>query len=61
MSKASIFTLLKVNIDNTINIKLSKDSWNKEEVEQLCKLAFKYHCDNPRTTYLSNKWIEENL
>ena len=51
----------KVNLDNIINIKSSKDSWNKEEVKQLCKLAFKYHCDNSRTTSLPDKWIEENL
>lgn len=52
---------LKVNSDNTINIKLIKDKWSREEVEQLCKLAFKYHCDNSRTTSLPDKWIEENL
>ena len=52
---------LKVNSDNTINIKLIKDNWSREEVKQLCKLAFKYHCDNSRTTSLPDKWIEENL
>ena len=52
---------LKINSDNTINIKLIKDKWSREEVEQLCKLAFKYHCDNSRTTSLPDKWIEENL
>lgn len=52
---------LKVNSDNTINIKLIKDKWSREEVEQLCKLAFKYHCDNSRTTSLPDKWIEENI
>ena len=56
-----VIDLLKINLDNTINIKPSKDSWNKEEVKQLCKLAFKYHCDNSRTTSLPDKWIEENL
>ena len=52
---------LKVNPDNTINIKSIKDNWSREEVKQLCKLAFKYHCDNSRTTSLPDKWIEENL
>ena len=52
---------LKINPDNTINIKSIKDSWSREEVKQLCKLAFKYHCDNSRTTSLPDKWIEENL
>ena len=52
---------LKVNPDNTINIKPIKDNWSREEVKQLCKLAFKYHCDNSRTTSLPDKWIEDNL
>ena len=52
---------LKVNSDNTINIKPIKDNWNREEVKQLCKLAFKYHCDNSRTTSLPDKWFEENI
>ena len=51
----------KVNSNNTININFIKDSWNKEEVKQLCKLAFKYHCDNSRTTSLPDKWFEENI
>ena len=43
------------------SLKREKKSWSREEVKQLCKLAFKYHCDNPRTTSLPDKWIEENL
>lgn len=55
------YFITKINSDNTINIKLIKNSWSREEVKQLCKLGFKYHCDNSRTTSLPDKWIEENL
>ena len=51
--------VLKINPDNTINIQLLKDSWNRDEVIELFKLfSFKY------TTLTSNdlhKWINNNL
>lgn len=31
--------MLKINSDNTINIKLAKDSWTREEVISLCQKA----------------------
>jgi hypothetical protein len=58
--------LLKLNPDNTINIKSIKDSWTKEEVITLCNAAF-YHKDPGKGLpydYSDNtfdKWIESNL
>ena len=53
---------LKVNPDNTINIKPIKDSWNREEV---IKLFHKYKIDHDGDgSYykdILNKWIAENL
>ena len=37
-----ISSILKVNPDNTINIKQSKDSWNRSEVVELCTKAVIY-------------------
>ena len=53
---------LKVNPDNTINIKPIKDSWSREEV---IKLIEKFN-DNIEYVYnygeeALNEWIEENL
>ena len=53
---------LKVNPDNTINIKPIKDSWSREEV---IKLFHKYKIDHDGDgSYykdILNKWIAENL
>ena len=50
---------LKINQDNTINIKPIKDSWNRDEVIALIKLD----CERHTNSFTSNdiKWIEENL
>jgi hypothetical protein len=53
-------SVLKINPDNTINIKSIKDSWNREEVELLISKAIKSVSPNPAKEYV-NKWIEENL
>ena len=37
-----ISSILKINPDNTINIKQSKDSWNRSEVVELCTKAVIY-------------------
>ena len=64
---------LKVNSDNTINIKPIKDSRSREEVKQLIEKAFtgigtKNNCieavvqsNGLLTIYKLDKWIEENL
>ena len=62
---------LKVNPkDNTINIKKVKDSWNREEVENLCRKAVRDNCNLPISQQpysfsdvkeQEDKWIEENL
>lgn len=61
---------LKVNPDNTINIKPTKDSWSREEVKQLLN-KFSIDCfkiakesviwgeDCPQI--VSDKWIEQNM
>lgn len=53
---------LKVNQDNTINIKPVKDSWNREEVEELINklnnyVTLRYDIDSD---YI-NDWIKQNL
>lgn len=54
---------IKVNPDNTINIKPIKDSWSREEVIKLCKNFANYvnNFDGFYRTSDLNKWIEENL
>ena len=60
---------LKVNSDNTINIKSIKDSWNKEEVDleksEFIHLFFSHHytelSNKGITSEYIRKWIEENL
>jgi len=60
---------LKVNFDNTINIKPIKNSWNREEVNEekseLIHLFFSSHYDKLSnigfTSQYIRKWIEENL
>ena len=59
----------KVNSKNEIFIRKIKDSWNREEVIDLCRKAFLlYKSDNSgypglikSTQEKENKWIEENL
>lgn len=56
-------TILKVNLNNTINIKSAKDSWTREEVINLCRSAHLHgeqgalnlHCQTFK------QWVEENL
>ena len=51
---------LKVNFkDNTITIEKSKDSWNREEVENLIYSAMKDRCYTTVAEW--QKWIKENL
>ena len=51
---------LKINLkDNTITIKKVKDSWNREEVENLIYSAMKDRCYTTVAEW--QKWIEENL
>lgn len=56
----------KVDSHNCITIKPIKDSWTREEVEKLCRIAMQYgHDENTSGKYIhqidDNKWIEENL
>ena len=55
---------LKVNSkDNTINIQLPKDSWNREEIYSLCKSAhqsgYSLHAGFPGNKF--EDWIKERL
>lgn len=56
---------LKLNPDNTINIKPLKDSWTREEVKKLCMDALMHGYNGlPRDltpVQGMNKWIENNL
>jgi len=58
---------LKINPDNTINIKPIKDSWNREEVIELMTKAFYTDCRVWKNKYQDweevdfNEWIEKNL
>lgn len=57
---------LKINSkDNTITIKKLKDSWNREEVENLLyKITEDFSSSSRLTTYFRSKtdnWIKENL
>lgn len=64
-----VFDTLKVNSDNTINIKPTKDSWSKEEVsqekEEFIHLFFSNHYDKLSnigfTSQYIREWIKENL
>ena len=49
---------LKVNEDNTITIKPAKQSWNREEVTQLIRIAF-FRNGGRKEDF--NTWIEQNL
>lgn len=64
------YTNLKISKDNTITIHPIKDSWSREEVEELCRKAVRDNCNLPisqqpysfkEVKELENKWIEENL
>ena len=55
---------LKINSDNTINIKSIKDSWNREEHIANIKAFAKEFVANTDTAYKQadiDKWIENNL
>lgn len=55
---------LKLNPDNTINIKLIKDSWSREEHITNIKAFAKEFVANTNTAYKQadiDKWIENNL
>ena len=55
---------LKINPkDNTITIKKIKDSWNREEVEKLCKNAIEFGWAKGDTISKEDipNWIKENL
>lgn len=53
---------LKINSDNTINIKPFKDSWNREEIFELFEKYLQYLTNKNSNLELSGKqWIEENL
>ena len=56
-----VFDTLKVNPDNTINIKPIKDSWSREEVKQLMELAYNEGYSTNGDVIDIDKWIEENL
>ncbi|TXG86433.1 MAG: hypothetical protein E6R13_00425 [Spirochaetes bacterium] len=68
-SSPLIFERLKINPkDNTITIKKVKDSWNREEVIELCKQAFidgtyagGFGPNEKTIDSETEKWIEENL
>jgi hypothetical protein len=52
---------LKINSkDSTITIKKVKDSWNREEVRELCRLAYNLPSQDVGP-FGFDKWIEENL
>lgn len=54
-------TILKVNLNNTINIKSAKDSWTRDEVvEFTTKLRHFINLGN-KSIYDVDKWIETNL
>ena len=52
---------LKVNFNNTINIKPIKNSWNRKEVKQLMELAYNEGYSTNGGVIDIDKWIEENL
>ncbi len=49
---------LKINSDNTINIKTIKDSYTREEVIELCSKALR---DYTATEHCISKWINKNI
>lgn len=51
---------LKVNSDNTINIKSAKTSWSREEVIEFAKLLKGTSIDRFNEDNI-NQWIEENI
>ena len=60
-------TVLKVAPDNTITIKMIKDSWTREEVIELMRKAWNqkdglYQIQPNRISHMHfSKWIEQNL
>jgi hypothetical protein len=61
------FPRLLINSDNTINIKLIKDSWNREEVIELMAKAFYTDCRVWKNKYQDweevdfDEWMEKNF
>lgn len=53
--------ILNINQDNTINIQLPKNSWNREEVIELCNKAANLMVEKLGQVSLPNWWIEKNL
>ncbi len=55
--------ILKVDKNNYITITKVKDSWNKEEVIELCFHAYNLRSTDKqvRSTKEMNEWIEQNL
>jgi len=51
---------LKLNSDNTINIKLIKESWTREEVIVLVKSIISRVGGNENSTFIKD-WIKDNL
>ena len=64
---AKVIDILKINFDNTINIKPIKDNWNKKEVSNLLIKAMGDAVKNDRTSNhisiaeFSINWIDKNL
>jgi hypothetical protein len=52
--------ILKLNLDNTINIKLIKECWTREEVIKLLEDMY-YACDQPFVREDLDEWIKDNL
>jgi len=54
-----IYDRLKLNPDNTINIKSVKDSWTREEMIKVCKEVMRV--SSYTSTFDFDEWIESNL
>ena len=58
-----VFYKLKLDSQNTITIRKIKDSWNREEVIDLCRSAYLYGEQGALKLHngVFKEWIEENL
>ena len=58
-----VFYKLKLDSQNTITIRKIKDSWNREEVIDLCRSAYLYGEQGALKLHngIFKEWIEENL
>jgi len=54
-------TKLKINPDNTITIKPTKDSWNREEAKSLIRQYREEAWKNGNTVKVCEDWITKNL